>query len=152
MVLGFPDSSVGKESICTEGEPGSIPGLGISTGEEIGYPLQCCWASLVAQLVKNLPAMRETGFDPCVGKIPWNKWVVTHSSVLAWTGETGKLSSVGPQSDMIEWLSLSHSPILICVWSWSCQMWRTELVVFKHRKWFLPQRQKKYFQGNLMNL
>ena len=37
-----------------------IPGLGRSAGEEIGYPLQYSWASLVAQLVKNLPAMRET--------------------------------------------------------------------------------------------
>ena len=41
------------------GEPGSIPGLGISTGKEIGYPLQYSWASLMAQLVKNLPAMGE---------------------------------------------------------------------------------------------
>ena len=53
-------SSVGKESACNAGDPGSIPGLGRSTGEGIGYPLQYSWASLVAQLVKNLPAMRET--------------------------------------------------------------------------------------------
>ena len=57
---GFPDSSVGKESTCNAGDPGSIPVLGRSTGEEIGYPFQYSWASLVAQLVKNLPAMRET--------------------------------------------------------------------------------------------
>ena len=56
----FPDSSVGKESACNAGDPGSIPGLGISTGKEIGYPLQYSWASLMAQLVKNLPAMWET--------------------------------------------------------------------------------------------
>ena len=37
-----------------------IPGLGRSFGEDIGYPLQFSWASLVAQLVKNLPAMQET--------------------------------------------------------------------------------------------
>ena len=37
-----------------------IPGLGRSSGEELGYPLQYSWASLVAQLVKNLPAMQET--------------------------------------------------------------------------------------------
>ena len=59
MVLGFPDSSVGKESICTEGEPGSIPGLGISTGEAIGYPLQYSYVFLMAKLVKNLPAMQD---------------------------------------------------------------------------------------------
>ena len=58
--LGFPDSSVGKESVCNAGDPGSIPGLGRSTGEGIGYPLQYSWASFVAQMVKNLPAMQET--------------------------------------------------------------------------------------------
>ena len=38
----FPDSSVGKESTCDEGDPGLIPGSGRSTGEGIGYPLQYC--------------------------------------------------------------------------------------------------------------
>ena len=52
-LLGFPDSSVGKESICNAGDPGSIPGSGTSTGEGIGCPLQYSWASLVAQLVKK---------------------------------------------------------------------------------------------------
>ena len=50
-------SSVGKESACNAG---SVPGSGSSPGEGIGYPLQYSWASLVAQLVKNLPAMQET--------------------------------------------------------------------------------------------
>ena len=56
---GFPDSSVGIESTCNAGDPGSIPGLGRSTGKWIGYPLQYSWTSLVAQLVKNPPAMQE---------------------------------------------------------------------------------------------
>ena len=56
---GFPHSSVGKESACNAGDPGSIPESGRSTGEGIGYPLQYSWASLVAQLVKKLPAMQE---------------------------------------------------------------------------------------------
>ena len=60
VVLDFPRSSVGKESICNAGDPGLIPGLGRSAGEGIGYPLQYSWASLVTQLVKNPPAMRET--------------------------------------------------------------------------------------------
>ena len=60
MLLAFPHSSVGKESTCNAGNPSSIPGLGRSAGEGIGYPLQYSWASLVAQLVKNLPAMQET--------------------------------------------------------------------------------------------
>ena len=53
-------SSVGKESACNAGDPSSIPGLGKSTREGIGYPLQYCWASVVAHLIKNLAAMRET--------------------------------------------------------------------------------------------
>ena len=50
---GFPHSSVGKESACNAGDPNSIPGLGRSAGEGIGYPLQYSWASRVAQLVRN---------------------------------------------------------------------------------------------------
>ena len=57
--MGFPHSSIGKESACNIGDPVSIPGLGRSAGDRIVYPLQYSWASLVAQLVKNLPAMRE---------------------------------------------------------------------------------------------
>ena len=51
----FPDSSVGKESALNAGDPGLIPGSGRPPGEGIDYPLQYSWASLVAQLVKNLP-------------------------------------------------------------------------------------------------
>ena len=51
--MGFSGSSGGKESTNNEGDPGSIPGLG-SPREGIGYPLQYSWASLVAQLVKNV--------------------------------------------------------------------------------------------------
>ena len=58
--LGFPESSVGKESACNAADPISIPGSDKPTEEGIGYPLQYSWASLVAQLVKNPPAMRET--------------------------------------------------------------------------------------------
>ena len=54
------DSSVGKEFTCNAGDPGSVPGSGRSAGEGIGYPFRYSWASLVASLVKNLPAMQET--------------------------------------------------------------------------------------------
>ena len=57
---GFLGSSVGKESACYAGDPGSIPGSGRSTGEGIGCPLQYAGAFLVAQLVKNPLAMWET--------------------------------------------------------------------------------------------
>ena len=57
---GFPDSSAGKESTCNAGNPSSIPGSRSTPGEGIGYPLQCCEASLVVKIVKNLPAVRKT--------------------------------------------------------------------------------------------
>ena len=60
FLSGFLDSSVGKEPACNAGDPSLIPGSGRSPGEGIVYPLQYSWASLVAQLVKNPPAMRET--------------------------------------------------------------------------------------------
>ena len=46
--MGFPDSSLGKESACNARDPGSIPGSGRSAGEGLGYPLQYSWASLLA--------------------------------------------------------------------------------------------------------
>ena len=57
---GLPCGSVGKESACNAGDPGSIPESGRSAGEAKGHPLQDSWASFVAQLVKNLPATQET--------------------------------------------------------------------------------------------
>ena len=81
---GFPDSSVGKESTCNAGDPCSIPGSGRSAAEGIGYPLQYSWASLVAQLVKNLPAMWEAWVRSLGGEDSLEEGIVTHSSVLAW--------------------------------------------------------------------
>ena len=66
---GFPDSSVGKGSACNAGDPSLVPRLGRSPGEGIGYP-QCSWASLMAQLVKNPPAMWETW----VWSLSWKDW------------------------------------------------------------------------------
>ena len=71
MRMGFPGSSAGKESACNARDPGLIPGLGRSTGEGIGYPLQYSWASLVAQLVKNPPAnVGDLGSIPGLGRSP----------------------------------------------------------------------------------
>ena len=81
---GFPDSSVGKESTCNAGDPSSIPGLGRSPGEGISYPLQFSWASLVAQTVKNPPAMRETWVQSLGWEDPLEEGMATHSSILAW--------------------------------------------------------------------
>ena len=63
---------------------GSIPGLGRSAGEGIGYPLQCSWASLMAQLVKNPRAMQETWILSLGWEDPLEKGQANHSSVLAW--------------------------------------------------------------------
>ena len=81
---GFPDSLVGKESACEAGDPGSIHGSGRSAGEGIGYPLQYSWASLVAQLVKNPPAMQETWVQSLGWEDPLEKGKAAHSSILAW--------------------------------------------------------------------
>ena len=65
------------------GDPGSIPGSGTSASEGIGYPLQHSWASLVAQLVKNPPAMWETWVQPTGWEDPLEKGKATHCSILA---------------------------------------------------------------------
>ena len=79
--MGFPDSSVGKESACNAGDPSWIPGLGGSAGEGIGYPLQYSWASLAAQLVKNLPTMQETEVQSLGWDDPLETGKATHSSI-----------------------------------------------------------------------
>ena len=76
----FRGSSVGKESACNAGDPGS----GRSTGEGIGHPFQYSWTSLVARLVKNLPAMRETWVWSLGWEDPLEKGKATHSSILDW--------------------------------------------------------------------
>ena len=97
--VSFPNRSVGKESTCSAGNPSLIPGMGRSAGEGIGYPLQYSWAFLVAQLVKNPPAMRETPV-PFLGREgPLETGKAIHSSTLAWripwTEEPGGLQSMG---------------------------------------------------------
>ena len=88
-----------------------MSGLGRSTGEGIDYPLQNSWASLVAQLVKNL----RPGFDPWVGKIPWRRERLP--TPVFWPGEFHELySSWGRKdSDMTEQLSLSLSFQYTCL-------------------------------------
>ena len=84
LSFGFADSSVGKETACNAEDPVLIPGLGRSAGEGLGYPLQYSWASLVAQLVKNPPAMWETWVWSLGWKDPLEKGTATHSNILAW--------------------------------------------------------------------
>ena len=78
------DSSVSKEFTCNAGDPSSIPRSGRSAGKRIGYPLQYSRASLVVQLVKNLPVMWETWVQSLGWDDPLEKRKATHSGILAW--------------------------------------------------------------------
>ena len=80
-----PDCTLpSPESACNAGDPSLIPGLGRSPGEGIGCPLQCSWASLVAQLVNNPPAMWEIWVRSLGWEDPLEKGKATHSSIPAW--------------------------------------------------------------------
>ena len=58
-------------------------GQEVAPGEGIGYPLQYSWASLVAQMVKNPPVMRETWVQSLGWVIPLEEGMATHSSMFA---------------------------------------------------------------------
>ena len=92
--MSFPGSSAGKESACNAGDPGSIPGLGRSPGEGIGYPLQYSWASLVAQVVKNPPAMQGT-WVPSLGWEDPREGMATYYSYSCLENRHGQRSRAG---------------------------------------------------------
>ena len=93
-ILGFPCGLAHKETACNAGDPGLIPGWRSSPVEGIAYPLQYFPPSLVAQSVKNPPAVR-TWFYACVGKIPWRRaWQSTPVFLLGespWTEKPDRL-------------------------------------------------------------
>ena len=99
--MGFPGRSADKESAYNAGDPSSIPGSGRSPGEGIGYSLQYSWASLVTQIVKNLPAMQDTWVQYLGWEDPLEKEMASCSSILAWkipwSEEPGGLQSMGSQ-------------------------------------------------------
>ena len=103
LALGFLGSSAGKESACNAGDPGSISGSGSSPGEGIGYPLHYSWASLVAQMVKNPPAVWETwvclmpGCEDPLEEGAWQPTPVFLSGESPWTEVSGGLQSTGSQ-------------------------------------------------------
>ena len=82
MKKSFPDSATGKEATCNEGDLCLIPGSG-SHWRRDRLSLQCSWASLVAQMAKNLLAMQETWVRSLGWEDPLEKAVATHSSILA---------------------------------------------------------------------
>ena len=121
----FPGSSAGQESACNAGDPTSIPGWEKSTGEEIGYPLQYSWASLVTQLVKNLPTTWETWVQFLRWEDPMAKGMATHSSIVAW--RIPRIQPIGSQSqtqlsyfhfhfqvDYIEYIFLKVQFMIFC--------------------------------------
>ena len=133
-VQGFPDSSVGKESTCNAGDPGLIPGLGRSAGEGIGYPLQYPWASLVAQLVKNLPAMQETGLIPRLGRSPGEEKVYP----LQYSGLKNSMDCIDhgvTESDLTEQLSLMVQKIYIL----SDRCFKSCLLYVSYLLWLNPR-------------
>ena len=69
----FPDSSVGKESACNSGDPGSVPGSERSAGEGVRYPLQYRGLPLWLSWLRIHLQCRRPGFDPWVGKTPWRR-------------------------------------------------------------------------------
>ena len=105
--MGFPDSSVGKESTCNAEDPSSIPGLGRSVGEGLGYPRQYSWVSLVAQLVKNLPAMWET----CIESLGWEDPLETGKSThsVLWPGEFHGCISMGSHGVGHNWVTFTFN-------------------------------------------
>ena len=112
--MGFPGGSDGKESACSVGDPSLIPKSGRSPGEDVDHPLQYAWASRVAQILKNPPAMQETWVwslgweDPLEGRHgdllqysclqnPYGQWSLVGYSL--WGGK---------ESDMTEQLSIAQ--------------------------------------------
>ena len=97
--MGFPGSSAGEESACNTGDPGSIPGLGRSSGEGISYQLQYFGASLESQMIKNLPAGKETWVWSLGWEDPLEEGMATIPAFLPgespWTEEPGGLQSMG---------------------------------------------------------
>ena len=106
--LGFPDSSVDKKTCLQCRRPQLIPGLGRSAGEGIGYPLQYSSASLAAQLVKNVPAMREIWVWSLSWENPLEKGKVTHSSILAWR-IPWTIQSMGSQRVGHNWMTFTFT-------------------------------------------
>ena len=132
--LVFPDSSVGKESAWNAGDSSSIPGSGRSPGEGIGYPLQYCCISLVAQLVKSPPAMWQTLVQSLAWEDPLEKGKAIHSSILP--GEFhGLYSPWGcKESVTTKWLSLSLSRLIHAeVWQKTTKFGKAIILQLKNK-------------------
>ena len=113
ICMCFPGSSVGKESTCHAGDPGLIPGWVRFPGEGIGYPLQYFWASLLAQMVNNLPTMWETWVQSLDWEDPLEEGMKLHYSILAWRVHMDRgtwwATWCCRESDTTEWWNTAHT-------------------------------------------
>ena len=132
----FPGSSTGKEPACNAGDPGSIPGSGRFAGEGIGYPLQYSWASLVAQLVMNPPAMRETWVWSLGWEDPLEKGKATHSSILVWR-IPWTVWPMGSQRVELNWETFTFTfHLFIYIYNISC-FYKVMFSVYRYWWYFL---------------
>ena len=123
LKMGFPCSSAGKESACYAGDPSSIPGSGSSPGEGIGYPLQYSWASLVAQMVKNPPAVWETWVRSLGWEDPLVQGMATHGQrSLVGYSAWGRKESDTTETKHSIYLKIQALNTSFCVYAQDCHL------------------------------
>ena len=114
ILMGFPSSSAGEESACNAGDPSLIPGSGSSPGEGIGYLVQYSWASLVAQTVKNPPAMWKTWVWSLGWEDPLEEGVAASNSCLKTSH--GQRSLAGYSSWGRKELDMTQHSTALCIY------------------------------------
>ena len=117
--LGFPvilwsSPSTGfVEDNFSRDQGGREYGVGMIEVHSIYGILYFCWDSLMAQMVKKLPAMQETWVRSLGWEDALEKGMVTHSSILAWripwTEQPGTLYPIGSQRVGHDWVTNTHS-------------------------------------------
>ena len=143
---------------------------GRSAGERIGYPLHYSWASLVAQLVKNLPAMWGAWFWSLGCEDTLEKGKATHSSILAWRipwNKSMELQGVGHNWTNFRFhcstpvnmycvmphsknsLTPAASPIIQFHSETTNNLWVHQPMGWPHRSRISPQRLPNFFRCQL---
>ena len=141
----FPDSSVCKEFACNAGDPGSILELRRSPGEGIGYPFQYSWAFLVAQLVKNPPAMQETWVLFLGWEDTLEKEKATHSSNLAWR-IPWTVESMGSQRAGHHWAIFTFKNICTVLWPNIFSFYFYQATSRNNRQYALKKKKTAFFR------
>ena len=127
--MGFPGSSAGKESTCNSGDPCSSPGLEIFPGEGISYPLQYSRASLVAQMVKNPPAVQKAWVQSLGWDGPLEEGMAARFSILAWripmdrgAWQTIVKGAAKSQTRLSDWTPTNKNGSLANLISYPCEL------------------------------